>query len=95
MPQIELQLKRVQEKLLLLLKNHAALQKENSLLKQDIQIAKKQAADQQKHIDTLKQQVDVLRLNTGAMSEVDKKLFEKKIGGYLKEIDRCIAMLQF
>jgi hypothetical protein len=95
MPQIELQLKRVQEKLLLLLKNHAALQKENSLLKQDIQIAKKQAADQQKHIDTLKQQVDVLRLNTGAMSEADKKLFEKKIGGYLKEIDRCIAMLQF
>jgi hypothetical protein len=27
------------------------------------------------------------------MSETDKKEFEKKINSYVKEIDRCIAML--
>ena len=27
------------------------------------------------------------------MSEADKKEFEKRINSYLKEIDRCIAML--
>jgi len=27
------------------------------------------------------------------MSEADKKEFEKKINAYLKEIDRCIALL--
>jgi hypothetical protein len=41
----------------------------------------------------LKQQVGVLKLNAGEMSEVDKKEFEKRITIYVKEIDRCIAML--
>jgi hypothetical protein len=27
------------------------------------------------------------------MSEADKKEFEKRINGYIKEIDRCIALL--
>ena len=27
------------------------------------------------------------------MDELEKKQFEKRINGYIKEIDRCIAML--
>jgi hypothetical protein len=41
----------------------------------------------------LKQQLAVLQLAAGDMNETDKKLFEKRINGYIKEIDRCISML--
>jgi len=41
----------------------------------------------------LKQQVNVLRLTAGEMNDADKKELEKKLNTYLKEIDRCIALL--
>lgn len=89
----EQHLKRIQEKLQLLLKQHAALQKENSRLIEELKIATQKTSAQQKNVEELKQQVSVLKLNTGEMSEADKKEFEKRINTYLKEIDRCIALL--
>lgn len=89
----EQHLKRIQDKLLQFLKLHTALQKENVQLKEELNKSKEEARVQQQHIDTLKQKVDILKLNAGEMSEVDKKEFEKKINTYLKEIDRCIALL--
>ena len=41
----------------------------------------------------LKQQVEILKYNTGEMDEEGKKQFEKRLTGYLKEIDRCITLL--
>jgi len=87
------QLKRIQDKLQQLLKQHVALQKENNQLKEELIQTKEQALTQRQHIDNLKQQMDVLKLHAGDMSEADKKELEKRINGYLKEIDRCIAML--
>ncbi len=89
----EQHLKRIQDKLQQLLKQHTALQKENVQLKEVLNKSKEEAKVQQQHIDTLKQKVDILKLNAGEMSEADKKEFEKKINTYLKEIDRCIALL--
>lgn len=89
----EQHLKRIQDKLQQFLKQHAALQKENVQLKEELNKSKEEAKVQQQHIDTLKQKVDILKLNAGEMSEADKKEFEKKISIYVKEIDRCIAML--
>lgn len=89
----EQHLKRIQDKLQQFLKLHAALQKENVQLKEELNKSKDEARVQQQHIDTLKQKVDILKLNAGEMSEADKKEFEKKINTYLKEIDRCIALL--
>ena len=89
----ELHLKRIQDKLQLLLKQFTVLQKENSRLKDEIHSAQEKLNGQQKNVDELKQQVSVLKLSAGEMSEGDKKEFEKRINGYLKEIDRCIAML--
>jgi chromosome segregation ATPase len=93
MTETEVQLKRIQTKLQQLLKQHAVLQKENNLLKEELQGTKKQLAARQDSMDNLKQQVDVLRYSNGEMSETDKKEFEKKINFYVKEIDRCITML--
>jgi chromosome segregation ATPase len=89
----EQHLKRIQDKLQQFLKLHTALQRENVQLKEELNKSKEEARVQQQHIDTLKQKVDILKLNAGEMSEADKKEFEKKINTYLKEIDRCIALL--
>ena len=89
----ETQLKRIQEKLQVLVKQYAATQKENTQLREQLSQCREDSVTQHKNIDALKQQVNVLRLNAGDMNEPDKKEFEKKINTYLKEIDRCIAML--
>ena len=89
----DLQLKRIQEKLLQLLKYHASLQKENSKLKEELTHLKEKSVVQQKSAEDLKQQVSILKVSAGDMTEVDKKEFEKRINGYLKEIDRCITLL--
>ncbi len=89
----EQHLKRIQDKLQQLLKQHAALQKENSKLKEELRAAKQKSVLHQKNADELKQQVSILKVSAGDMSDADKKEFEKRINGYLKEIDRCIDLL--
>ena len=89
----EQQLKRIQDKLQQLLKHHVAVQKENGRLKEELETVKGKMSAQQKGADELKQQVSVLKLSAGEMNETDKKEFEKRINSYLKEIDRCIALL--
>jgi len=93
MSNTEQHLKRIQDKLQQLLKQHAAAQKENNLLKDELSKAQQKIATQQKMTDELKQQVSILKLNAGEMGEADKKEFEKRINAYVKEIDRCIALL--
>jgi chromosome segregation ATPase len=87
------QLNRIQDKLQQLLKAHAALQKENRRLKEELSTASTKIAGNLQQVEELKQQVSVLKVSAGAMNEADKKELEKRINGYLKEIDRCIALL--
>jgi HJR/Mrr/RecB family endonuclease len=89
----EQQLKRIQDKLQQLLKRHSAIQKENNLLKQELQEARSSLTVFQKSTDELKQQVSILKSVSGEMSEADKKEFEKRLNAYIKEIDRCITLL--
>ena len=93
MNNLEQQLKRIQEKLQSLLKDHALLQKDNDRLRQELTDSRKKNTEQQKNLDELRQQVSILKISTGEMSEADKKEFEKRINSYIKEIDRCIALL--
>jgi hypothetical protein len=87
------QLKRIQEKMQILLRNYQLTQKENERLKVELENVNRQLAGFQENVDSLKQQVTVLKLNAGEMSDPDKKEFEKKLNIYIREIDRCIAML--
>lgn len=93
MSETERQVKRIQTKLQQLLKQHSVLQKENGWLKDELDAAKKDVSIQREMIEQLKQQVNVLKFSNGEINESEKKEFEKKINSYLKEIDRCIAML--
>ena len=93
MADLEIQLKRIQDKLQQVLKDHAALQKENLRLKEELDKNRTQSFAHQQNIDDLKQQVEVLKITSGDWEEGDKKEFEKRINSYIKEIDRCIALL--
>lgn len=78
----------------MILKQYASLQKENSRLKEELAVEKEKARAQQQIAEELKQQVGILKAGTGDMSEPEKKEFEKKINAYIREIDRCIALLE-
>ena len=87
------QFKRIQEKLQQLLKEHEALKKENARLQKQLSSAEQENREKKENIESLKQQVSVMKMNAGEMSAADKKEMEKKINTYIKEIDRCIALL--
>lgn len=89
----EQHLKRIQDKLQQLLKQHSLLQKENQSLKEQLGELKSQTEQYFAVAEKMKQQVEVLKYTNGEMEDEEKKLFEKRINGYLKEIDRCITML--
>ena len=72
----EQHLKRIQDKLQVLLKQHAILQKENQSLKEELGQIKKQAEEFNASSETLKQQVEILKYNNGGMDEAEKKQFE-------------------
>lgn len=93
MSDLEKQLKRIQDKLQQVLKEYSALQKENLRLKEELDKNRTQSFAHQQNIEDLKQQVDVLKITSGDWNEGDKKEFEKRINSYIKEIDRCIALL--
>ncbi|HEU5165561.1 MAG TPA: hypothetical protein VFU29_08490 [Chitinophagaceae bacterium] len=93
MSDLENQLKRIQDKLQQVLKDYAALQKENLRLKEELDKNRTQSFANQQNIEDLKQQVEVLKITSGDWEEGDKKEFEKRINSYIKEIDRCIALL--
>ena len=89
----ENQLQRIHSKLQILLRDHQALQKENGKLRQELASLRNEFAEQQGSMDHLKQQVSALKYMGGEMNDADKKEFEKKINSYVREIDRCIALL--
>ena len=76
-----------------MLKQYNDLQKENNVLKKEMERSSRQAGVNQQTIETLRQQVEVLKISSGNWDENDKKEFEKRINHYIKEIDKCIALL--
>lgn len=70
-----------------------ATQQENERLRRSVQETEEKLNQAHDQISLLRTQLDVLKLNAGELSGTDKKEIEKKLNGYLKEIDRCIALL--
>ena len=83
----------IHDKLQQLLKQQSRLKKENERLQMQLEEYKKQAGGYQQKINELSDQVGILKLAGGDMSQKDKKDFERKINQYVKEIDKCIAFL--
>jgi chromosome segregation ATPase len=90
---IEGQILRIQDKLQQLLRQRDLLLKENGKLREELRKAQEGQAGDSTRLEQLRQQVEVLRVTRTAMSEGEKREIEKRLGQYIREIDRCIAML--
>ena len=90
----ESQLKRVNEKLVLLLRQYQLLQKENERLKEDLKKTQAHSEGASREADKFRQQTEVLKLSGREIGESDKKMLEKRLNQYVREIDKCIALLQ-
>ena len=90
---MEQQLKRIQDKLQYLLKQYQVLQKENEKLSEENITLKEKLVNSINQSERLEQRVAALKIATGSLSEPERKELEKKMNKYIREIDRCIAML--
>jgi chromosome segregation ATPase len=83
----------INEKLQQLLKQHNRLKKENERLRAELEAQKQKEQEMQQTVQDLHQQIAILKVASGEMSQKDKKDFERKINQYVREIDKCIAFL--
>jgi chromosome segregation ATPase len=81
------------EKLQQLLRQYNRLEKENEKLREELDESKKNEAATRGKVEELQQQVSILKLAAGEMSEKDKKAFERRLSQYIREIDKAIAYL--
>jgi len=87
------QIRRILDKLQLLLKQRDLLLKENGKLKEELRKSQEEHSDKVRRLEQLQQQVEILGVTKAAMSEGEKGELEKRLGQYIREIDRCIALL--
>lgn len=81
-----------------LLRNFTAVKNENDLLKQQIDAQRKSLADKNHKISELDQQLSLsktskLLTDTDDLSKQDKSEVRQKINDLIKEVDKCIAMM--
>lgn len=87
------QLERIRNKMQVLIKQYQSIEKENERLKADIE--RKQALEHELKERTvvLEQQLNIVKASSGQLDEASRKDLEKQLNLYIKEIDRCITML--
>ncbi len=90
---IEEHINSINAKLQLLIKKYVALQKENSNLNNENEILRKRETDHLQKIDSLEMQTGILKASAGKMNDEEKNDFEKRINQFIKDIDKCMAML--
>lgn len=86
-------IKRINEKLQQLLKQHQSLQKDNERQSALIETLQEAGKKDMQHISELQERVNILKATTGKMDDAGKKEFEKDINRYIREIDKCIGFL--
>ena len=90
---LDQQFNTINDKLQLLLKQYNRLQKENERLKEELVQARRVETQTRQQLEEFQQQVSILKVTSGDMSDRDRKEFEKKINQYVREIDKCISFL--
>ena len=88
------QIKRINEKLQLLLAQFLLVKKENEKLRQELKQLKLRDIEKTTEIQTLLQRVEILKAAKAQMNDDEKKAFEKRINQYLREIEKCINLIQ-
>ena len=86
-------IRRIQDKLQQLLRQRDLLLKENGKLREELRLLRQDQTGQVTRLEQLQQQVEILGATKAAMSEGEKRELEKRLGQYIREIDRCITLL--
>ncbi|MBC6490805.1 hypothetical protein BC349_07155 [Flavihumibacter stibioxidans] len=85
---------RIQEKLQGLQRQYLQLQRDNERLVQQQQQFEEKDRLQQFRLEELERQLELVKATRPAqMNEADRQALEKRINQYLREIDKCIALL--
>lgn len=87
------QVLRIEQKVQQLLKQYQQSQKENLQMKKENQKLKMQLQEETDEKNKILQQNDALRIYSSAIDINSKKELEKRINIYLKDIDKCLALL--
>ncbi len=85
---------RIGQKLQNIIRHRDALQKEKEKLQQELALKQKQVDNLTVKVSILEDQVVALKAATARMDESGKKEFEKRINGFIKDIDKVIGHLQ-
>jgi regulator of replication initiation timing len=81
------------EKIQGLVRQYNRLEKENDKLREELESSKMKEAETQGKVTELQQQVSILKLAAGEMSDKDKKVFERQLNQFIREIDKTISYL--
>jgi hypothetical protein len=93
MSKIEEHIDSINAKLQSLLKKYVALKKENSILSNELEILKENEKAFLEKIDSLQLREGIRKASLGELADGEKKDFEKRINQYIKDLDKCISML--
>jgi chromosome segregation ATPase len=93
MKTVEEHINSINTKLQQLLKKYAALRKENSILSQELEERRTNEKHFLNKIDSLEMQTGILKASAGKMTGKDMIDFEKRINQYIKDLEKCITIL--
>lgn len=77
----------------LLLKQHMAIVRENLQLNKIVNDLNQKVVSQKVHVEKLQQEQLILKASLDTMDESEKKNLEKKINGYIRNIEKSISLL--
>lgn len=86
-------LQRISDKLQQVAQRYMLLYKENQQLTRDIRVLKEREEAREKKISELELKLAAFKTATGRLDETEKKEIDKRLNHYIREIDRCIALL--
>jgi len=89
----ESQIANIEEKLQALMLRYKRLQKENTNLKAELHDVSTKLAISLKENESLHQKLDVSNIGVASWTPTEKQNLQKRIDGYLKEIEKCMELL--
>lgn len=89
----EQSLQRINDKLQQVAQRYQSLQKENLQLTREIRVLKEREEAREKKVIELELKMAAIKTATGRLDESEKKDIDKRLNHYIREIDRCIALL--
>jgi hypothetical protein len=93
MDEMQEQIQRIENKVQLVLREYSNAQKELQRLQKENALLIRQLQSRTEQADQLHQRMDTQKFAGTTMEDKAKKDLEKRINTYLKDIDKCLALL--